>query len=102
MRRRSSVRTLAPPAHALADAPIAPPSIGAGRSTSLGAKRVCEQALQCSRQHPIRSVVVSDRSALSACERFLEDHRILVEPACGASLAMVYENAPELHAFDTL
>jgi L-serine/L-threonine ammonia-lyase len=71
-------------------------------ATSLGAKRVCEQALQCSRQHPIRSVVVSDRSALSACERFLEDHRILVEPACGASLAVVYENAPELHAFDTL
>lgn len=65
-------------------------------ATSLGAKRVCEKAFQWSKNHPIHSVVVSDRSALSACERFLADHRILVEPACGASLAMAYENASEL------
>jgi L-serine/L-threonine ammonia-lyase len=68
-------------------------------ATSLGAKRVCEQAMQWSRQHPIHSVVVSDQSALSACERFLADHRVLVEPACGASLAVVYEDAPELARF---
>lgn len=61
-------------------------------ATSLGAKRVCDQALQCARGHPVRSLLVSDRSALSACERFLDDHRILVEPACGASLAAVYED----------
>jgi L-serine/L-threonine ammonia-lyase len=36
-------------------------------------------------------VVVSDRSAAVACERFLSDHRLLVEPACGASLAVAYE-----------
>ena len=44
----------------------------------------------------VRSVVVSDRDALAACERFLADHRMLVEPACGASLAVVYGQAPEL------
>lgn len=71
-------------------------------ATSLGAKRVCEQAMQWSKEHPIHSVVVSDQSALSACERFLADHRILVEPACGASLAMVYENTPELDRFSTV
>jgi L-serine/L-threonine ammonia-lyase len=65
-------------------------------ATSLGAKRVCERALQWARDHPIRSVVVSDRSALAACERFLDDHRMLVEPACGASLAAVYEGSPAL------
>jgi L-serine/L-threonine ammonia-lyase len=65
-------------------------------ATSLGAKRVCEEALRCAREHPIRSVVVSDRSAVSACERFLSDHRILVEPACGASLAVAYERPAEL------
>jgi L-serine/L-threonine ammonia-lyase len=65
-------------------------------ATSLGAKRVCERAMQWSQEHPIRSVVVSDKSALSACERFLADHRLLVEPACGASLALTYDNAPEL------
>ncbi len=71
-------------------------------ATSLGAKRVCERALQWSREHPIDSVQVSDASALSACERFLDDHRLLVEPACGASLALAYENAPALAPFDTV
>lgn len=71
-------------------------------ATSLGAKRVCEKAFEWSRSHPIHSVVVSDQSALSACERFLSDHRILVEPACGASLALAYENAVELQGFNNI
>jgi len=71
-------------------------------ATSLGAKRVCEQALQWAQVHPVHSVVVSDASALSACERFLDDHRVLVEPACGASLALAYEKAAELEPFGTV
>lgn len=71
-------------------------------ATSLGAKRVCERAVQWSRESPIQSVLVSDTSALDACERFLADHRILVEPACGASLALAYEKAPELEPFSTI
>jgi len=71
-------------------------------ATSLGAKRVCERAAQWSREHPIQSLLVSDPSALDACERFLADHRILVEPACGASLALAYEKAPELEPFSTI
>lgn len=71
-------------------------------ATSLGAKRVCEKAIQWSKKHPIHSIVVSDQSALSACESLLADHRILVEPACGASLAMTYENWPELERFSTV
>jgi len=71
-------------------------------AASLGAKRVCEKAVQWSKKHPIKSVVVSDQSALSACERFLADHRLLVEPACGASLALTYEKSPELDGFGTI
>lgn len=59
-------------------------------ATSLGAKQVCENAFNLTRTHDIRTHVVSDLDALEACERFLFDHRILVEPACGASLAAVY------------
>ncbi|MDZ3991388.1 pyridoxal-phosphate dependent enzyme [Pseudomonas sp. Teo4] len=59
-------------------------------ATSLGAKRVADQALQCVRSHPVHSLLVSDRDALLACERFLLDHRVLVEPACGAALALAY------------
>jgi len=71
-------------------------------ATSLGAKRICDKAFQWSKHHPIHSVLVSDQSALTACERFLDDHRLLVEPACGASLAAVYENAPELENFSNI
>lgn len=71
-------------------------------ATSLGAKHVCERAFQWSTEHPIRSVVVSDWSALSACERFLADHRLLVEPACGTSLALAYDKASELAQFSSV
>ncbi len=68
-------------------------------ATSLGAKRVCDRAFQWSAEHAIDSVVVSDRSALDACERFLADHRLLVEPACGATLALAYERSAALAGF---
>jgi len=71
-------------------------------ATSLAAKRVCEQAFACSKTHPVRSIVVSDRAAVSACQRFLADHRVVVEPACGASLAVVYDDAPELEGFESV
>lgn len=69
-------------------------------ATSLGAKRVCDTAFAWSQKHPIRSILVSDRSAVAACERFLDDHRILVEPACGAALALAYDRPAELAAFN--
>lgn len=62
-------------------------------ATSLGAKRACEQAVKYLREHPIESVLVSDQDALAACERFLTDHRVLVEPACGAALSLAYQPA---------
>jgi L-serine/L-threonine ammonia-lyase len=66
-------------------------------ATSLGAKQVCAQAFDWAARHPIRSVVVTDRDAVRACERFIDDHRIVVEPACGAALALAYaEGAPAL------
>ncbi|NYT38983.1 pyridoxal-phosphate dependent enzyme [Allopusillimonas soli] len=71
-------------------------------ATSLGAKQVCQEAFDLARSHPVHSVVVEDIAALNACERFLDDHRILVEPACGASLAAVYEQIPQLAEVDEI
>lgn len=71
-------------------------------ASSLGAKRVSEQAMHCARNHPVHSILVSDKSALAACERFLADHRILVEPACGASLAVVYDHHPALATYQDI
>ena len=38
-------------------------------ATSLGARQVCEQAFNWSKNYPICNIVVSDRAAVSACER---------------------------------
>jgi L-serine/L-threonine ammonia-lyase len=63
-------------------------------ATSLGAKQVCANAFEITKSHSVRSVVVSDREAVEACFRFLHDHRLLVEPACGASLAALAREDP--------
>jgi L-serine/L-threonine ammonia-lyase len=67
-------------------------------ATTLGAKSVCENAFDLTRTHDVRCAVVSDLEALEACQRFLEDHRVLVEPACGASLASIYSEGRNLLA----
>ena len=71
-------------------------------ATSLGARQVSERAFSWSKQHPISCVVVSDLEAVSACKRFIVDHRIVVEPACGAALAAAYERIPEIGAFKSI
>jgi L-serine/L-threonine ammonia-lyase len=71
-------------------------------ATSLGARQVCEQAFRWSTQHPVKSAVVTDQASVRACTRFLDDHRALVEPACGASLSLLYDRAPVLEPFSTL
>jgi L-serine/L-threonine ammonia-lyase len=65
-------------------------------ATTLGARTVTPRALEWTRHHPITPWVVSDRSAVNACLRFADDHRVLVEPACGAALAAGYERARPL------
>ncbi|MEI3851193.1 MULTISPECIES: pyridoxal-phosphate dependent enzyme [Ensifer] len=74
------------------------PSIS-GVATSLGARKVCKRAFEISQIRPVECVVVSDQSAVDACARFLDDHRVLVEPACGAALAIAYEHADQLLRF---
>jgi len=65
-------------------------------ATSLGARQVAQSAFDWSREHPVRSLVVSDSDAVGACIRFMDEQRVVVEPACGAALAAVYANAPQL------
>jgi L-serine/L-threonine ammonia-lyase len=62
-------------------------------ATTLGARQVCARAVLWTKQHPIVSWLVPDRAAVDACLRFADDHRVLVEPACGAALAVVYGRA---------
>jgi L-serine/L-threonine ammonia-lyase len=69
-------------------------------ATSLGARRVSERAFALAAEHPVHPVVVSDRDAVRACLRFMDDHRVVVEPACGASLALAYEAGSALAQYD--
>jgi L-serine/L-threonine ammonia-lyase len=59
-------------------------------ATSLGAKKVAKAAYDWCYTHEIISHVVSDAEAIESCLKFANDHRILVEPACGASLAVLF------------
>ena len=65
-------------------------------ATTLGAKRVATQALEVSRTFTVTPHVVTDREAIDACLMFADDHRIVVEPACGAALALVYQSVEAL------
>ena len=61
-------------------------------ATSLGARRVCDQAFRYAQNTDrVSSVVLTDAQAVQACKRFADDERILVEPACGVCLAVCYE-----------
>lgn len=56
-------------------------------ATSLGARRVSEQAFAWTKRHEVISTTVSDVAALQACFELEREHRLVVEPACGAALA---------------
>lgn len=58
---------------------------------TLGALTVSAESFRLSKIHPIISHVVTDEAAIRACVLFADDHRTLVEPSCGATLAAVYE-----------
>lgn len=68
-------------------------------ATSLGARQVARHAFDWTRQHDVRSVIVSDAQAVNACRRFADNMRTLVEPACGAVLAVAYQDLPVLQEF---
>ncbi|XP_077486286.1 L-serine dehydratase/L-threonine deaminase-like isoform X2 [Amblyomma americanum] len=59
-------------------------------AAALAVRKVCTRILEVYKSRTIYSMVLSDRLAVDACNRFADDHRALVEPACGASLAAVY------------
>ena len=82
-----------------AGAPVQLPAI-TSITTSLGARQVCQQAYDWSGRHAVRSAVVSDKAAVDACLAFEREHLVLVEPACGAALALLEPGHPALAGYD--
>jgi L-serine/L-threonine ammonia-lyase len=66
--------------------PVTLPAI-TSLAITLGARRVCDRAVAWAAEHEIRQVVCTDADAVAACRTFADEHRMLVEPACGAALA---------------
>ena len=58
---------------------------------TLGAKQVAAQAFERARDWPVRSLTVSDTAAVEALQQLHREHRLLVEPACGAALAPLFD-----------
>jgi L-serine/L-threonine ammonia-lyase len=79
----------------VAGEPVTIPAI-TSLATTLGARTVAAEAVVWSRVHEIVPWTVSDRAAVQACLRFADDHRVLVEPACGAALSVIYDRAPAI------
>nr|XP_020012518.1 L-serine dehydratase/L-threonine deaminase [Castor canadensis] len=83
-------------AHSFHAATIAGKLVCLPRITSvakaLGVNTVGAQALKLFQEHPIFSEVISDQEAVAAIEKFVDDEKTLVEPACGAALAAVYSH----------
>lgn len=71
-------------------------------ATSLGVKRVADRAVQWTKEHEILHCLVDDARAIEACRRFADDHRVLVEPASGVSLAVAYDSMPVLDRFSSV
>jgi L-serine/L-threonine ammonia-lyase len=68
-------------------------------ATSLGARRVCDRAFEWTRQHEVIATTVTDDEAVRACLDVADEHRIVVEPACGAAVAAaVQRRAPVLQS----
>jgi L-serine/L-threonine ammonia-lyase len=62
-------------------------------ATSLGARLVCEQAFAWTRRHEVQSTTVSDAEAVQGALALAREHRLIVEPACGAAIAATQKRA---------
>ncbi len=56
-------------------------------ATSLGAKKVCDRSFELTKELNIQSLVLSDAEACRGSVDLLDAHRLMTEPACGASVA---------------
>jgi len=66
--------------------PVTLPAI-TSLATTLGARQVCDAAFDWTRRHEVHSLTVSDDEAVRACLAVADEHRLIVEPACGAAIA---------------
>ena len=67
-------------------------------ATSLGSRRVAQEAINWSQKRNIDSYLMTDREAVAACVGFANEYNVITEPACGAALSYVFNRDPALLA----
>ena len=67
-----------------------------GRSPISSRATVSPTAFQYARGKKVTAIRVTDAEAVNACANFATDHKLFVEPACGAALAAAYEYPTKL------
>eukprot|EP01091_Cochliopodium_minus_P018801 TRINITY_DN7714_c0_g1_i1.p1 TRINITY_DN7714_c0_g1~~TRINITY_DN7714_c0_g1_i1.p1 ORF type:complete len:324 (+),score=93.59 TRINITY_DN7714_c0_g1_i1:61-972(+) len=61
---------------------------------TLGARIVAEEAFNIGRNNKnVIPYLVEDKDTVISVQKFLDEHRFLVEPSCGASLSIAYEHS---------
>lgn len=71
-------------------------------ATSLGLKQVAQEAFLWTKKHKVIPYVATDKEAVLASLKFLDDEQFLLEPACSASLVPLYKKDPELSSYNTI
>ena len=71
-------------------------------ATSLGAKQVAKQAVSAAVEHSVHAITVTDQQAMAACLAFANHQQVIVEPACGATLASIYCVDQVLEPYDNV
>jgi len=71
-------------------------------ATSLGAKRVAHKALDYALSYNVTPYLVTDEAAMRSCAQFADASRTLVEPACGASLSVLYDEPRITEAYHNI
>jgi len=61
-------------------------------ATSLSTRNVARKAFELACHGNVRSVVLSDAQATMGAVKLMDDERVAVEPACGISAAVIYDN----------
>lgn len=69
---------------------------------SLGAKQVAQKTLDNVKNYNVIPYRVTDKSAALACVELANTYRVLVEPACGASASVVFENMDVLEQYENI
>ena len=68
----------------------------------ISATEITARVMELAKTHRIIPYLTSDLACVEASERFLDDHRLLVDISCGLTLSVLYNNSPLITEFERI